>query len=82
MTTEQMNRFEKKLEKIEDLLNRMAVSIASVEEHIKHVPTKSDMHLAIQSHWSQCSSKRRWIWGVILGLPAVAVATYSLLRAI
>lgn len=86
MTTEQITRIERKIEKIDELLNRMAVSMSAVEERVKHVPMKSDMLLAIKSHWDQCSAKRssrnRWLLGFLIGLPTVVITVAEILRSI
>jgi len=79
MTTEQINRIEKKLEKIDDIL----ASTFKIEEHLKHVPTKSDMLLAIKSHWDQCSTKRtaktRWMIGILLGIPTIVLGIFEII---
>jgi hypothetical protein len=80
MTTEQINRIEKKLEKIDDIL----ASTSKIEEHLRHVPTKSDMLLAIKSHWDQCSAKRtaktRWILGILLGVSTIVLGVFEIIH--
>ena len=82
MTTERMDRIEKKLEKIDDLLINVAVSVSRIEEHLVHVPTKSDMHKSITSHSVSCGNKRRWLLMFLVGLPAAVTATVAILRMV
>jgi hypothetical protein len=82
MTTERMDRIEKKLEKIDDLLMNVSVSVSRIEEHLEHVPTKSDMHKSIASHSVSCGIKRRWLLMLLLGLPATATAIAAVMKAL
>jgi hypothetical protein len=82
MTTERMDRIEKKLEKIDDLLMNVAVSVSRIEGHLEHVPTKSDMHKSIASHSVSCGNKRRWLLMFLLGLPATVAATVAVIEAL
>jgi hypothetical protein len=82
MTTERMDRIEKKLEKIDDLLMNVAVSVSRIEEHMEHVPTKSDMHRSIASHSVSCGNKRRWLLMFLVGLPAAVTATVAVLKMV
>ena len=79
MTTE---RIEKKLEKINDLLMNVAVSVSRIEEHLEHVPTTSDMHKAISSHSVSCGNKRRWLIMFLVGLPAAVTATVMVVKMV
>jgi hypothetical protein len=68
---------------IHEKINEVAKSVSAIEERTsKHMPTREQVAIAIEAHVTACRSSRRWLWGVILGLPAVAASVAAIVQAL
>jgi hypothetical protein len=71
------------LGEIHEKINDVAKSVAAIDERtLRHMPTREQVAIAIDAHVSACRSSRRWLWGVILGLPAVAASAAAIVQAV
>jgi len=70
------------LDVIHGRVTELATTVSAIDERLHHIPTKSDMANAVVLHSTRCAAGRRWVWGIFLGLPAVALATYGIVSAI
>jgi hypothetical protein len=67
---------------LHEKINVVSESVAVIDERTsKHMPTREQVALAIEAHVVACRSSRRWLWGVILGLPAVAASVAAIVQA-
>jgi len=72
-----------RLSEIHEKINAVAISVSAIEERTsKHMPTKEQVALAIDAHVLACRASRRWVWGVILGLPAVAASVAAIVQSL
>jgi hypothetical protein len=68
---------------IHEKINAVALSVSAIEERTsKHMPTRDQVAIAIEAHVTACRSSRRWMWGIILGLPAVAASVAAIAQAL
>jgi hypothetical protein len=71
------------LASIHEKINAVALSVSAIEERTsKHMPTRDQVAIAIEAHVTACRSSRRWMWGIILGLPAVAASVAAIAQAL
>lgn len=70
------------LDALHGRVTEVAKTVSAIDERTAHMPTQSDMHLAVASHASSCGAKRRWSIGVVLGLPALAAALTIVIKAL
>jgi hypothetical protein len=66
---------------IHEKINAVAKSVSTIEERTQHMPTREQVSVAIESHATSCRSSRRWMWGIILGLPAVVAGVAAIVEA-
>jgi len=67
---------------LHEKINGVSESVAAIEERTsKHMPTREQVAIAIEAHVTTCRSSRRWLWGVILGLPAIAASVAAIAQA-
>lgn len=73
-----IDELKKEQRRLHHRVTQLATSTAAIDERTKHLMTDADVKDEVARHGSQCAAGRRWVWGVVLGLPAVFVAAVAL----